>query len=117
MHSTAMHCATGLTVHPPLLTSQWDQILSDGNFYIFCALAFSRNIQTCYCDNKKEDPIYLQLRILDFIDNFFYNTLDKKLFDDYKKGLIDKKKSRDNTIHEKASSLAHLISDWSQDRN
>ena len=32
---------------------------------------------TFFIQSEKEEPTYLQLRILDFIDNFYYNTFDQ----------------------------------------
>ena len=68
---------------------------------------------TFYIQSEKVDPDYLLLRVLDFIDNFYFNTLDESLFNDWKKGLIDKKKSRFSSIEQEASSLAEAIFDWS----
>ena len=67
---------------------------------------------TFYIQSEKHDPIYLQLRILDFIDNFYYHTFDKKLFIDYKKGVVEKKKKRHLNIHQEAANLADQIQGW-----
>ena len=68
---------------------------------------------TFYIQSEKVDPDYLLLRVLDFIDNFYFNTFDENLFHDWKKGLIDKKKSRFSSIEEEAASLSEAIFDWS----
>ena len=47
---------------------------------------------TFYIQSEKEDPIFLQLRVLDFIDNFYFNTFDEKLFTEYRKGVVSHKK-------------------------
>ena len=68
---------------------------------------------TFYIQSEKVDPDYLLLRVLNFIDNFYFDTLDESLFNDWKKGVIDKKKSRFSSIDQEASDLAESIFDWS----
>ena len=68
---------------------------------------------TFFIQSEKVDPDFLLLRVLDFIDNFYFNTLDEKLFNDWKKGVIDKKKSRFTSIAQEASSLSEAIFDFS----
>ena len=72
---------------------------------------------TFYIQSEKYDPIYLQLRILDFIDNFYFHTFDKKLYTDYKKGVVDKKKKRHLSIHQEAATLADQILCWCLENN
>ena len=68
---------------------------------------------TFYIQSEKEHPIYLQLRVLDFIDTFFYHKFDQKLFDEYKQGVIEKLKTPFPSIHQEAASLGDSIFQWS----
>ena len=43
---------------------------------------------TLFIQSDKYDPEYLQLRVLDFLDNFYYDTFNENLFKEYKKGLL-----------------------------
>ena len=55
------------------------------------------------------------LRVLDFVDNFYYSTFDQALYDQYKKGVTEVKKSRCSSIEQEAERLNRLISEWSLD--
>lgn len=43
---------------------------------------------TLFIQSDKYDPEYLYLRVLDFLDNFYYDTFNENLFKEYKKGLL-----------------------------
>ena len=60
---------------------------------------------TFYIQSEKVDPVFLYLRILNFIDNFYFETFDETIFNDYKKGVINQKKSSFSSIHQEANDL------------
>ena len=43
---------------------------------------------TLFIQSDKYDPEYLYLRVLEFLDNFYYDTFTENLFEEYKKGLL-----------------------------
>ena len=60
---------------------------------------------TLFIQSDKYDPEYLYLRVLDFLDNFYYDTFTENLFLEYKKGLLQRKKSRFSSIDQEATEL------------
>ena len=68
---------------------------------------------TLYIQSEKVSPDYLVLRLLDFLDNFYFSTFDKSMYNQYKKGVTEKKKSRYTNIQNEAEGLNKLVSDWS----
>ena len=50
-------------------------------------------------------PVYLEAKILEFLDAFYSEEMNKDAFDQWKKGTLDRQKAGYNGMHDEADDL------------
>ena len=59
-------------------------------------------------------PIYLQKKVLDYIDTFYNEVYTEEMFNEYKKGVLDCKKQGSSDLDDEAQKLCNRMTDFSR---
>ena len=65
--------------------------------------------------SAKHSPVFLETKILEFIDNFYHDMLTEESFENFKKGLLNRKKAGFNGIEDEGKDLYTRLTHFSLD--